>query len=114
MPHCVGSGVPDNEVGGYTSQMRRYLMDCDAGFIVYSRGGGHPVDIEACSKSLSDKLGALTMSDFKTVDSDYVAKGANWQIIGSGKYGRQAVSYNLKLIRGLDAQEFYHNIPRKD
>lgn len=113
-PRCVGSGVPDNEVGGYTATMRNYLMDCDAGFIVYSRYDGYPVDIDGCSKRLSNKLGALTISDFKTVDSDYVANGADWQIIGSGKYGRQAVSYKLRLIRGLDAQEFYHNTPRKN
>ena len=113
-PRCVGSGVPDSEVGGYTATMRKYLMDCDAGFIVYARYDGYPVNIDDCSKRLSNTLGALTMSDFKTVDSDYVAKGADWQIIGSGKYGRQAVSYKLRLIRGLDAQEFYHNTPRKN
>lgn len=113
-PRCVGHGVPDNEVGRYTSTMRNYLMDCDAGFIVYSQYGGYPVDIVENSKKLSNVLGALTINDFKIVDSDYVAKGANWKIIGSGKYGRQAVSYNLKLIRDLDAQEFYHNTPRNE
>ena len=114
-PSCVGRGVPDSEVGTYTTQMRNYLMDCESGFTVYSRyGSSQPVDLTSCSRRLSDKLGALTISDFKQVDPDYVAKGADWKIIGSGKYGRQAVSYKLKLIRGLDAQEFYHNTPRKD
>jgi len=109
-PRCYGSGVPDTDAGGYASEMRMFLMDCDAGFKVYAEyREGYPVNLKECAKRLSEKVGALTISDFKQVDSNYTAPGADWKIIGSGKYGRQAVSYKLRLIRGLTGDEFYHN-----